>query len=241
MTSSVQRDAGPPPCWHFQGAAALALMWHIAFGAAPSFAFTSSPSAEQATAAAAQGMQQANSASHGYIVKPYVLYEVPDPLTLTPGAGEVEAVILGTPVERITYSGYLATLQGEKMPEARVRSLARSLSGTVSFIVFAHAPSAGPSDKSFLERFTDVALSIDIPEAVSFAPVEQTIFGPAKDFYNVPPRNREQRWLGTVTWRFSLQPLIDRGIDVARATGTLSFTDGTGKQYTVPFDLSRYD
>jgi hypothetical protein len=167
------------------------------------------------------GAQQADSKTHGYVVKDYVLYDTRQPLTIPPGAGEVEAVIVGTPFERLRYASYLASLQGKPMTPQQSAALARELDESVHFVVFAHSPGVTEADRSFLERYTQVVFTLDTGE--SLAPLDSRVFGPARDFYIVPGSGRERRWLGTVTWKFSHRQRWE-GLRFPRRSAQLSLT-----------------
>jgi hypothetical protein len=188
--------------------------------------------------ARAAGAEQAGSKTHGYVVKDYVLYDTGQQLTIPPGAGEVEAVVVGTPFERLRYASYLASLQGKPMTAEQAVENARKLDATLHFVVFAHSPGVTEKDRGFLDRYTKAVFTLDTGEALTAS--DSRVFGPARDFYIVPGSGRERRWLGTLTWTFSLRPVMDKGGDVSAATGSLTFTDSSGKTYDIAVDLGKY-
>ena len=49
------------------------------------------------------------------------------------------------------------------------------------------------------------------------------------------------RWLGTNIVGFSLADLKGTGVDLSKLSGTLSFTDGQGRNYSYKVDLAKYD
>ena len=177
------------------------------------------------------------SPKHGYIVKDYVLFDVPDPLVITPDEGEVEAVIVGTPFERLQYSSYLTRYQGSDLTQAKAQQQARMLSNTVHFVAFAHAPSGEEKDRNFLAKFSKATLTTG-GDTLSAASVDT--FGPAKDFYTVQGKQTEFLWLGYVDYTFNLAPLAAQGVNLSQLQGTLKFSDSSGKAYSFKVDLSNY-
>ena len=177
------------------------------------------------------------SPKHGYIVKDYVLFDVPDPLVITPDEGEVEAVVVGTPFERLQYASYLSHYQGPSLTTAKARQKARTLNNTVHFVAFAHAPSGDEKDRDFLSKFAPATLTTG-GDTLSAANVDT--FGPAKDFYTVQGKRTEFLWLGYVDYTFDLAPLATQGVDISTLEGTLKFTDSSGRAYSFEVDLSRY-
>ena len=85
----------------------------------PAFAFDASLSHAQVSQAVQAGQHEAQSTKHGFTVKQYVLFGVKDPLSITPGEGEVDAVIVGTPREMLRYRSYLASFQNEPLSRRR--------------------------------------------------------------------------------------------------------------------------
>jgi hypothetical protein len=184
------------------------------------------------------GAQQADSRTHGYDVQDHVLYDVQQPISQPPRKEEVEAVIAGTPYERLRYASYLASIQGEPMTALQAQAEARKLDGTLHLVVFAHSPSARPADKDFLQRYQDVVLRLD--GGTEVRPDASSIFGPAQDFFSVQGSGRERRWLGTLTWRFPLAAIGNDSRQLEGLQGTLTFKDSSGNAYDIPVDLGRY-
>ncbi len=200
--------------------------------------FTPTLSPQDIEAARIAGAEAADSKTHGYAVQDYLLYDVQQPLTIAPGEGEVEAVVVGTPFERLRYASYLASLQGTPMTASQAAETARKLNGTVHVIVFAHSPGVTERDRNFLSEFGAAQLTLEDKQPIRADDAQ--LFGPARDFYIVPGSGRERRWLGTVTWRFPLQPLIQQNVPIPSATGQLSFTDSTGRPYRFEVDLAKF-
>lgn len=173
-------------------------------------------------------------AHNGYSVTGYTVYAVPDALAITPGEGAIDAVVVGTPFERVKYASYVAHFQSQEPLPSDVA--AATTSNEIDFVVFAH--SSGKQNQSFLSHFT--AVSLDIPGRARLAPVSKSSFGPAIGFYNVVGKGREERWLGYDTYAFDLGPLKRQGVDIARLVGRFRVTDPYGRTYSFVFDLSKY-
>jgi len=173
-------------------------------------------------------------AHRGYSVASYTVYAVPDALAITPGEGAIDAVVVGTPFERVKYASYLAHFQGQAPSPKDVEEAATP--NEIEFVVFAH--SSGKLDPAFLSHFTSVSLSIS--GRTPLAPISRSTFGPTVDFYNVVGKGREERWLGYDTFAFDLRSLKVQGVDIARLGGTFAVIDPNGHKYSLPFDLSKY-
>ena len=184
------------------------------------------------------GAQMATPAS-GYKLQAWVLFEVKDPFIIHPQQGLVEAVITGTPFERLRYASYLAAFQGQTLKPAAAQKLAAQLDNTVTFIVFAHAPGGGDQYRDFLKGFRAASLSVN-GSGETLKPVHTEIVGPAQDFYNVPGKAAEFRWLGNVAFRFDLKPLTSKNIALSKLGATFSFTDSAGQHYHFPVKLGNY-
>lgn len=206
----------------------------LALLATPGLAADLELSQDEVQEALQAGQELAAKRSSGYQVEDWVLYDVKDPFTIERGQGEVEAVIVGTPFERLRYRSYLEAYQGSDFGLEQARQAADELANTVTFVVFAHAPSAGEAEQDFLERFGEATLELS---GTSLSTGVTDTFGPAQDFYNVPG-GTEFRWLGTVSYRFDLSGLAAK--DAGSLSGTLSFSDSSGQRYSYDVDLSDY-
>ena len=192
---------------------------------------------QQDVQAAVSSGEKMLSPKHGYIVKDYVLFDVPDPLVITPDEGEVEAVVVGTPFERVQYASYLSHYRGPGLTTAKARQKAKMLDNAVHFVAFAHAPSGDEKDRNFLSEFSPATLTTG-GNTLSAANV--ATFGPAKDFYTVQGKQTEFLWLGYVDYTFDLAPLAARGMDISTLQGTLKFSDSRGRAYSFKVDMSNY-
>ena len=149
-----------------------------------------------------------------YGVKPWVLYQSKDPLSAVHGKAGVDAVIVETPYERVRYDAFLQALQGLPVRPNDVARWRRHAQNEFGFLVYAHSRSE--TDRRFLQRFV---------------PAPSVHFGPSLDFYDVGTF-REQRWTGSLTYRFPA-----RACD---ARGTFAFAGPYGKRYRFAYDLGAY-
>jgi hypothetical protein len=200
--------------------------------APPALAFSPVLTATQTQAAIAQG-RSAAAAHLGYELSGYLVYSVGDALVIVPGQGSVDAVVVGTPFERVAFASYVAAFQGSGPSSDAIANAAES--NTIDFIVFAH--SADAKDQAFLRHFKSAELAaadkLLQPSGTSF-------FGPAEDFYSTPHGARVPRWLGYESFRFDLRSLAATGVDIAHLKGTFSIIDPYSRRYAFPFDLSKY-
>ncbi len=204
---------------------------------APAQAFQPKLSASDAQAAVAEGMKQAKDATHGYVVADYVLYDRKDPLRIEPGDNLVDAVIVGTPREQLLYQSYLTSFQGKTLSAEQTQKLTNEANGTLEFRVFAHANSSKPEDKDFLSQFSPAKLALKGGKTLTAE--NPDIFGPSQDFFIVNGNRHAFRWLGSVTYRFDLNDLA-QSADFSGLSGTLTFTDSSGHDYSFDVDFSKY-
>jgi hypothetical protein len=201
------------------------------------FAFTLDLSAADIEEARTSGQTQAANTNHGYKVNDYVLYDVPDPLRIAAGQGEVDAVVVGTPFERLRYQSYLTSMQGIDMTAQDATKTAQDLGGTLHVVVFAHSAGTSREEKDFLQQFSGTKLTLT--DGRMIMPEANDIFGPARDFY-MAEKASGFYWLGYRSYRFRLASLAGEGVDVAQLKGTVSFADSTGRAYSFPIDLGKY-
>lgn len=171
----------------------------------------------------------------GYEANKNLLFAAANTLRIRKNQSPVEAIIVGTPSERLKYASYLASFQGERFNLDRARSIARQDADVVQFVVFAH--SASTQDRQFLKRFGNARLRLGkhaIRSSMS------TTFGPALDYYDIDGFGRQFRWLGSVTFRFNLRALRASGVDISKATGAFSFTSSEGEKLQYMINLARY-
>jgi hypothetical protein len=207
--------------------------------AVPAEAFVPDLSPDQVKAAIASGAEQAGSKTHGFEVKEYVLFDRPQPLYISPGDKLVDAVLVGTPRERLLYESYLASFQGTPMTPAQGQAFAHDAAQSIGFRIFAHANSSSDNDRDFLRKFG--AAKLELADGKTLEAKPSALFGPSRDFFILTDsKKHEFRWLGALSYVFDLGPLKQAGTDVASLSGTLSFSDSTGQSYHYQVDLSRY-
>jgi len=166
-----------------------------------------------------------------YTVRPWVLWDARDPLRAVHGRADLDAVIAETPYERLRYEAYLQVLQDLPLTDALVERWRRDAQGRFGFVVYGHSRGDGDSDMTFLRRFSPATVAFaGGPRGVS---TERTPFGPDEDSYTVGTF-REERYAGSVTYRFATPP------GACRPAGVLTFTDAEGRRYRFAFDLARY-
>jgi hypothetical protein len=208
----------------------------VALAAGAAGALDTTLDREAIEAAMAEGRSQAETEGQGYQVQDYVLWDRDRPLHISPDAPLVDAVIVSTPTERLLYEAYLQAFQGKDWSFEEAEALAEEVAGTVGFRVFAHAPSGGPEDRDFLDRFGAARLVLEDGPTLT-SEVDQAS-NPATDFFITEDGRHVFRWLGTVSYRFDLGQADDAGGD---RRGRLEIEGPEGETLTYDVDLSRFD
>lgn len=184
------------------------------------------------TAIVGEAVTQARDPAHGLPTGDYTLYQRNDPIRVGPSDGLIDAIVASTPREQLRYQAYLDAFQGHPPDAAAARKFADQVAGTVVFRVFAHAQSAAPEDKQFLDHFSPAHLTL--PSGQQLAATETSAFGPSQDFFILGNGRHEIRWLGVVMYRFDIADLP------AGTTAKLSFDDGAGHSYQYDVDLAKF-
>jgi hypothetical protein len=197
-------------------------------------AFTPVLSRSQIAAATFDG-QRMEKNQRGYQAPQNILFAAPDTLRIRAGQSPIDAIIVGTPYERLRYASYLRAFQGQPPSMRSAESTAAQDANILQMVLFVHSSSA--LDRDFLRRYSSGVLQLD--HHVVKAERMQT-FGPALDYYDVDGAGREFRFVGSVTFRFDLSGMRASGVDIATATGTFSFSDAHGVTRHYPIALSRY-
>jgi hypothetical protein len=212
-------------------AIALALAATLtAFAPASAYRSTLTPADMKAAVAAGAGM----AAKHaGYSAQEYIAFAVRDALVLEPGEGSIDAVVVGTPFERVRYAAYLSAFEGDAPASSETSAAADP--DYLDFIVFAH--SSAKDDQDFLRRFGPVTLRIG---GLTLRPASMSTFGPAEDFFTVRGGARELRMLGYATFRFAVSGTAGSPRDIPRSTGKLVIVDPYGRRYDIEIDLAKY-
>ncbi|HEY5094871.1 MAG TPA: hypothetical protein VII69_07155 [Candidatus Eremiobacteraceae bacterium] len=173
---------------------------------------------------------------NGFPVSMYTVFARPDALTIAPGDGSVDAIIVGTPYERVSYASYVAAFQGHAPTATDLQGAATPYS--IDVVVVGHSAGKDADEQNFLTKYSGPIL--DVRGFGTLRPISKSIFGPTIDFYNLANKSHVLRWLGYNAYRFDLRPLTKRGSDIAGLKATLRITDPYGRSYTEPVDLSKF-
>lgn len=192
-------------------------------------AYVPAPSTAQINQALEEGRRLAQNRDSGYPLKAYTLYAVADTLKLEAKNGAVDAVTIATPFERTRYQAFLSVLGQDPVTAQQARERADLPDGSVQFIVYAHGMQ--PTDRDFLDRFSAATLRLG-NETLKPSRTERS----DTDASQYPKTVGEVgiRFVGTITYQFEIPARLKD------ASGTLSFTDASGKSFKVPVNLSKY-
>ena len=201
----------------------------VSVGSSSALAYVASPSAAQYQSAFLEGRNLAQSRDGGYPLRPYTVYAVMDTLKLEAQNGAVDAVTVGTPLERTRYQSYLSVLGEDLVTAEQARARSGLSTGELEFIVFAHG--LNPTDNEFLKRFTAASLRLG---RQTLKPTATEDSGVSSSQYPKTVGEIGVRFVGPLTFRFKVSTTL------ASARGTLSFTDPGGKKFALPVNLSLY-
>jgi len=205
-------------------AAAVAV---ILYASAPLAAGAYDPSLSAAQIRSAIAVGRAAAKSHeGLSAQAYTAFATSDALEASPHGGSIDAVVVGTPFERVEYAAYVAAFERRTASVDEISDA--STPQTLDVVVFAH--SRDPLDQGFLRRFHGATLTVG---SVKHNPLSVMLTPPTKDFFN-SPSGRQLLWLGDMTYRFDM-----RGVK-PDAVVTFSVIDPYARAYDVPLDLSKY-
>jgi hypothetical protein len=166
----------------------------------------------------------------GYPMKDYAAYTVRDTRNIDPADGNVDAVIVATPIERTRHAAFIATYAGHPVVADEAYRRADLAPGQIGFLVFAHG--SNEIDQDFISKFGDAELVIG---DTAHKAVARKTTEPSQSLYRLAPRGR-QRFVATIFYRFDLAAEPDAGAAATR----LRFTDATGKRFDLPIDLKRF-
>jgi hypothetical protein len=169
----------------------------------------------------------------GYHVRDYVLFETDDALVMRPGEGEIYAVTLRTPFERVRWVSYTLVRQGRPATDAAVDADTAEAGDAVDVLVYAR--SADPRGRDVLDRIRSPVLILASSHQLEPLAVERgQPFRGSQMVEGPDGRARpEERWLGTIAYRFQLT-----AADIGPAA--FEIMDGTGRTYRFEADLSRF-
>lgn len=168
----------------------------------------------------------------GYGFGTYLLFGVDDALHLS-GDQTVEAIVLGTPYERLRYQAYLLAHQQLPFTPEAIAAFDAAHGGELDVVIFAHSRSS--DDRTFMQDFGAAAL--DGANGVHLAAIGVERTEPILDVYYTADGAAVMRWLGQVTFRFDLG---SGGAPNPDAPLRFSFRDDRGEQHGVTFTPSRY-
>ncbi|AWN23031.1 hypothetical protein DKM44_07140 [Deinococcus irradiatisoli] len=192
-------------------------------------AYTTAPSGAQIEQAYQQGKALAKSPDSGYPGGPSLVYAVPDALKLEAEHGAVDAVLAGTPLERTRFQSFLAAIGEDPITAQQARERANVPDHTLTFIVYAHGST--PEDKNFQNQFSAAQLQLG-NQTFKSSSIEKS--ETSTSLYPKTVGEIGVRDTGLVIYHFSIPDKL------AQASGTLRFTDSTGKTFKLPVNLSKY-
>ncbi|PZA07575.1 hypothetical protein DNA98_08140 [Meiothermus sp. Pnk-1] len=198
-----------------------------------------------------------NTPRNGYIISDYLLKEYNDGVSLKPGAGEVDAIIVATPYERVRYFGYLESLQRKPITDAALNAVIERYKNKLTFVIFTHSPytvdqeveqwtKAYGSNKitdeegetrqrSYLDEYQEATLELGGKTYIAKPDVD----GPYTDIFSIQGSRPQSRFLGLISYSFDLSELAANG--KISGVGKLSFKDSQGKTtYSETIDLGKY-
>jgi hypothetical protein len=166
----------------------------------------------------------------GYPLRGHIAWEVPDSRNIDPSLGDVDAILIATPLERATHAGFEAAQRGARVNAAEVRKTGEVQAGWLTVILLTHGPNR--KDESHVERFSEGKLVF----------AEQTLMSVATEHseasettYPLAAENR-QRQVATISFHFDLS---DRPT-LQSAEGRLQFSDDQGRSFDIPINLGAY-
>jgi hypothetical protein len=204
-------------------------LWGLLMAVSGASAAVLHPNAEQIAAATASG--RALAAPHeGYRLKDYVLYEVKNARGIDVDDGDVDAIVIATPLERTRHAAFLAAFAGRAIGPTEARASSGLPDNQLEIIVFAHG--ADRSDRRFAQGFTAASL---IEGSESLAVALPIAGEPKEAVYPLAPGDR-RRFVAIITYRFDLS----RFPQLAGAKARLRFQDASGKSFDLPVDFSAF-
>ncbi|GAA4015497.1 hypothetical protein GCM10022631_29470 [Deinococcus rubellus] len=195
----------------------------------PALAYTAAPTAAQIQNAYDAGQKLAQNTDSGYPGGEYLVYAVPDALKLEAQNGSVDAVLAGTPLERTRYESFLSALGEDPITPQQARERTQVPDHTIEFLVYAHGST--PEDQSFQAKFSAARLTLG---GQTFNSTSTDKSDTSSSLYPRTAGEIGVRYTGIVMYHFKVPVRLDG------ASGTLRFTDATGKTFRLAVNLSRY-
>ena len=154
---------------------------------------------------------------------------MPDALKLEAAHGAVDAVLAGTPLERTRFQSFLASIGEDPITAPQARERTQIPDHTLTFIVYAHG--ATPEDKTFQDQFSSAQLQLGTQTFKSTSTEKSET---STSLYPKTVGEIGVRDTGLVIYHFSIPDKL------AQASGTLRFTDSTGKAFRLAVNLAKY-
>lgn len=188
---------------------------------------------------------------NGYVATPYVLHEYTNGIRIDPSSPLVDALTVGTPLERVRYYSYLEAYQKKPVTQENALKVAKENANRLTILAFTHSPvsveaeleawqetyvtheSGRKVQRTYLDDFKPATLTVGGQTFTSGINIQ----GPFQDAFSVKG-SPEFRYLGVVYYTFDLSPLAKSG----RITGMadLRFQDPSGRTYTQRINLTAY-
>jgi hypothetical protein len=167
----------------------------------------------------------------GYRFGDYLLFSVDDALHVSDDGPTIEAIVLGTPYERLRYQAYLLEHQQLPFPAAAIDAFDAAHLGRLDVVIFAHSHT--PDDRTFMQGYG--AAVLDGPGNVHLQPAAAERTEPVRDVYYQPDGTFVMRWLGQITFRFDLARA-----GVAASPLRFSFRDDRDRLHEIAIVPARY-
>ena len=234
----------------------LLVLTALGLSLGPALAFQPVLSTEEVQKALKEGSAM-NTPRNGYILSDYLLKEYNDGLSLKPGDGEVDAIIVATPYERVRYFGYLESIQRKPVTDAALNAVVDRYKNKLTFVVFTHSPYTVDQEveqwtkaygsgkitdeeghtrqRSYLDEYKEATLEVGGKTYTA----KPSVDGPYTDIFSIQGSRPQSRFLGLIHYSFDLSDLAVSG--KVSGTGRLSFKDSQGKTvYSETVDLGKY-
>lgn len=199
-------------------------------GVGPAGAVEVSLSAASISDAIAAGSTMARR-GEGYAFGSYVLFSSDDSMSVANEKDGIEAIIVGTPYERLRFEAYLMAHQNKPFGGALAANVAARREGVIDFVLFVHSRIG--QGKDFISQYGGATLTDDTGRTL--APEQTFRTTPMNDAYLGIGSSVVTRWLGQITYRFRIDPST-----TADGRLTLSFADDRGSTHRYPVPLANY-
>jgi len=167
----------------------------------------------------------------GYTFGPYVLFSSDDSMSVAGEKDPIEAIIVGTPYERLRFEAYVLAHQRKPFGGAVAANFASGQAGIIEFVLFLHGRSG--QGREFISLYGNA--TVTDASGKQYA-AEQTVrTTPVNDAYLGIGSSIVTRWLGQITYRFRLDPSL-----LPQSQLTFAFTDDRGTEHRYPLALAKF-